>query len=88
MAGGSVAGSASQAGLERLGDLLRNRQGFVQWDRSVRDALGERRTINQLHDERRRTGGSLKTVDGRNIWMVQDGEDFSLPLKASEALGI
>ena len=66
-------------GLERLGDLLRDRQGLVQRHRSARDAFGDRRTFNQLDHERCRRVGPLETVNGRDIGMVQRGEDFGFP---------
>ena len=36
---------------ERLGDLPRDRQRFVERDRPPRDAIGQRRTVDQLHHE-------------------------------------
>ena len=38
--------------LERLGDLARDRQRFVERNRAVRDAIGERRPLDELQDER------------------------------------
>ena len=38
--------------LERLGDLPGDGQRFVQWKRPLRDAVGERRSFDQLQDER------------------------------------
>ena len=37
---------------ERLGDLPRDRQRFVERDRARRDPLGERRPFDQLQHER------------------------------------
>ena len=39
-------------GFERLGDLLRDRQRLVERNRPLRDAVGERRSLDQLHHER------------------------------------
>ena len=39
-------------GFERLGDLPRDRQRFVDRDRPLRDAIGERRPVDQLQHER------------------------------------
>jgi len=39
-------------GLERVGNLSRDRQGFVEWKGTTGDAIGERRPLDQLHDER------------------------------------
>jgi hypothetical protein len=38
--------------LERLRDLPRNRQRFVHWNRALSDSIGERRTVDELQDER------------------------------------
>ena len=40
-------------GLERLGDLLRERQGLVERDRPARDALRQVLAFDQLHHQRR-----------------------------------
>ena len=37
---------------ERLGDLLRDRQRFVERHRALRDPIGERRTLDQLQHQR------------------------------------
>ena len=39
-------------GLERFRDLLRDRQGLVNRNRALGDALRERRPLDQLHDQR------------------------------------
>ena len=38
-------------GFERVGDLPRNGKRFVERDGAVRDAIGQRRTVDQLEDE-------------------------------------
>ena len=37
---------------ERVGDLLRNRQGFGHGDRPIGDPIRQGRALDQLHDER------------------------------------
>ena len=37
---------------ERLGDLPRDRQRLVERNRALRDAIGERRPLDQFQDER------------------------------------
>ena len=39
-------------GFERLGDLSRDRQRLVERNRTLRDAIGERRALDQLEDQR------------------------------------
>ena len=84
------------SGLERLGDLPRNRQRLVDRDRPARDAVGQRSAVNQLQHERayvvsgflvRRSaseGGSrtfLDAVNRRDVRMVQRRQDLGLTLK-------
>jgi hypothetical protein len=38
--------------LKRFGDLRRDRQRFFDRNRALRDAIGERRTIDELEDQR------------------------------------
>ena len=40
--------------LERLRDLLRDRQRFAEWYRSARNPLRELLAIDQFHDDERR----------------------------------
>jgi hypothetical protein len=37
-------------GFERLGDLLRDRQCLVDWNRALSNSVGERRPFDQFHD--------------------------------------
>ncbi len=39
-------------GFERFGDLPRNRERFVDGNRSECDAIGKRRSLDELEDER------------------------------------
>ena len=36
---------------ERLGDLLRDGQRLIDGNRPLRDAVGQRRSLDQLHDQ-------------------------------------
>jgi hypothetical protein len=42
---------AGACGLKGFSDLLGDRQGLVDGDRTLRDAIGERRPLDQLHHE-------------------------------------
>jgi hypothetical protein len=88
MAGGSVAGSASQAGLERLGDLLRNRQRIVDPDRSTRDSLRQVLAFDQFHHQSGHVRAALEPENLRDVGMIQRRQDFRLALKAGEAVRI
>ena len=48
---------------ERVGDLPRDRQRFVERNRALRDAIGERRPFDQLEDERVRRATVFEAVD-------------------------
>jgi hypothetical protein len=39
-------------GFERLGDLLRDEQGFVEWNGALCDPIRERRPLDQFHHKR------------------------------------
>ena len=74
---------------ERLRDLLRDRQRLVEWNRAARDALGERRPLDQFHHERRAHRLLFsEAVDGRDVGMIQRGEDLRFALEPREALGV
>jgi hypothetical protein len=63
-------------GLERVGDLVGDRQRLVERHRTVVDAVGERRPLDQLHHEI--VGADV--VDVADVRMIQrrDGVDFTL----------
>ena len=67
--------------LQRLGDLLRNRERLIHRDRPLRDPVGEGRPLDQLQDERPRPLGFLDAVDGSDVGMVEAGENLRLPGK-------
>ena len=47
-------------GLERVGDLLRDRQRFIERNRSVPYPVRERRPLDQLQHERQRPSASSR----------------------------
>jgi hypothetical protein len=73
---------------EAIRDLLRNRQGFVERDRPMRDALGEGWSFNQLHYQRVFPVRLLQAVNGGNVGMVQRGQDLCFTPEARHALGV
>jgi len=75
-------------GVERLGDLPRDRQSLVEWHRALRDAVRKGRSFNQFEDQRLPSVGVLETVDGRDVWMIQRGEHLCLTLEPCQALGV
>ena len=73
---------------ERVGDLLRHRQRLIEWNGALRDAVGQRRTLDELHHQRRRVGGVFQAVDRGDVRMVERGEDFRLALEARQPIRI
>ena len=75
-------------GFEGLGDLSCDGQGIVDGDRPVHHAIGERRPLDQLHDERQHAASLLEPVKAGDILMIQGREDLCLSTKASEPIRI
>jgi hypothetical protein len=80
---------------DRLDDLARDGQRFLERDRIVRDPVGQGLAVDQLHDERHRPlsrsgrrAAVLDAVDRGDIGMIQRGEDAGLALEARQPLGI
>jgi hypothetical protein len=71
--------------LQCVRNLTRYREGLVQRYRSLGNPVGERRTFDELHDERLAFGESVDTC---NVRMVERGEDLRLALEAGEPVGI
>ena len=75
-------------GLERLGDLPRDRQRFVERKRALRDAVGQRRPLDELHHERARAAALFEAVDLRDVRVIERGEELRFALEAREPIGI
>ena len=75
-------------GFERFGDLPRNGERLVERERTLGDALGERRPLDQLHDERAHAGGVLEPVNVRDVRMIERRERLRLAFEPGEPLGI
>ena len=74
---------------ERLGDLTGDRQRFVEREWALRDAVCERRAVDELEDERAHTSRSfLDTVDLRDVRMIERREHLRLALKSRDAIRV
>ena len=73
---------------EGFGDLLRDRQGFVDGDRSVRDAIRQGRPLDEFEHQRLGALRFFQPVDVPDVGMVQRGEDLGFALEAGQAVGI
>ena len=82
--------------LERRGNLLCNGNRVIDRNRSLRDPIRERRTVNQLEDERAyepaKAGPDafalFETVNRRDVRVVERRQNLSLALEALEPVGI
>jgi hypothetical protein len=73
---------------DRLGDLLRDRQRVIDRNSSLRDALCQRRPLDELHDEGRCAVALLQTVNGGDVRMTEPGEQFGFALETHQPLAI
>ena len=73
---------------EGFGDLLRDGQRLVHGNRTLRDAVGERRPLDQFHHESNRARALFQAVDLRDVWMVQRGERLGFAVEAREPLWV
>jgi hypothetical protein len=83
---------------ERFRDLARNRQRLVDRNRPLCDSLGERRSLNQLHDQRAHSPTRptrltrpirlLKAMDRGDVRMIQRREQLRLALEARKPFGV
>ena len=58
-------------GFERFGNLLRDGECFIDWDRPARNALRQILALDQLHDQGTHAAGLLKPVDVRDVRMIE-----------------
>ena len=75
-------------GFEGLGDLLGNRESFIERDGSLRDPIRQRRPFDQLQDQRPDALRLLQPVDAPDVGVVQRRQDLGLPLEAGQAVRV
>jgi hypothetical protein len=73
---------------QRLGDLLRDRQRFVERDRTTHEALRQVVALDQFHHQRDPVHALLEAEDLRDVRMVERRKYFGFALKARQPLGI
>ena len=54
----------------------------------MRDAIRQRRPLDQLHHQRCHAGAVFEAMNLRDVWMIECGQDLGLALKARQPLGI
>ena len=75
-------------GLERVGDLLRDRTGLVGRQRTSCNPLGQRRAPYELHREGADRAGLLHAVDLSDVRVVERREGSGLTLETQEPFGV
>src|SRR5262245_24831369 len=75
-------------GLQCFADLARDRKCLIDRNRTLRDAVCQRRPFNQLPDQSLHTARLLKPVDMRDVRMIQRGECLGFTLKSGYAFRV
>ena len=75
-------------GFEGFGDLLGDGERFINRNRTLGDAIRQRRPLDQFHHQRDGARALFEAVNLRDVGMVQGGEDFSLALKPRESFRV
>ena len=73
---------------ECLRDLPRDWQRLVDGNRPVHDAIGERRSLDQLQHDRLEVVRFFKAVNRTDVRMVERGEQLRFAFEASKPIGI
>jgi len=82
-------------GLEGIGNLARDRQRLIERQRPLCDPVGQRRALDELHDERadrqagnRRRVALLETVRVCDVGVIERGKDLCFALEPRETIGL
>ena len=75
-------------GFERLADVLRNLESFVDRNRSALQPIGDCLSIDKFKDEKLRSIGFFEIVDRGNIRMIQRRENLSFALESAETVRV
>ena len=73
---------------ERLGDLAGDVERLVERQGAHIDPQGQRRPIDQLHDQRRRVGGILQPDDVGDVRVIQRGQDPRFATESGETFAV
>ena len=74
--------------VERVGNLLRDRQRVAHRDRSAVQAIGQRLAFHELQHERRNALDVLQPVDGTDMRMIEGSERSRLAAEPRQPLGV
>ena len=73
---------------ESFTDLNRDFQSLSDLNWPPRNSIGECFAFNQFENEETHADRFRKIINGCNVRVIQRGQDFSLPLKAADAIGV
>ena len=71
---------------EPIGNLLRQREGFVQRKRTARDPLSERLAFDELHNEELSAFAFFEAVESGDVRVVELSEQPSFALESGQPL--
>ena len=73
-------------GVERIGDLVRDRERVGDRHRSSLDPIGQRLAFHQLEHQRPHAVGGFEAVDGADVRMIEGSEHSRFALEACRAV--
>lgn len=76
------------SGVESVGNLNGERQGFVEGKRAAGEGVLEGAAVEKLHDDERMRIGFANFVDGAYVGVMEGGGGLGLALKAFESLRV
>ena len=75
-------------GFQRLRDLLGDGEGFIDRDGPLRDAIPERRPLDQFHHQRDSARALFEAVNLRDVRMIERGKRSRFAIKSCQPFGI
>jgi len=75
-------------GVERVGDLLRDRQSLRERQRAPAHAIAQRVALDQLEHQGRHGAGVFETVDGPDVRMVERCDQSCFAFEARHAISV
>ena len=75
-------------GLERLGDLSRDRERLIDRNCALNDPIGQRHTLDEFHYEGCGAAGAFDAVNERDVGVIQRGQRPGFAVETREPIGI
>src|SRR5262245_23191401 len=74
--------------IDGFSNLAHNRQRLVERNRTLCDAIGERRTFDQLQDESPNTVDFFQSINLGDVRMIERREELRLTVEACKAFRV